>query len=239
METKTSWQTSLWHSENMSDCRFGTSEQIMKQEDFITCSKRRRLNAGVIGEHTCLLGDGCRHDIRRNTEECTTTRNSQTYVLSINGKRKHFPNKFISPRGYSCLLPSFHWLDNEDHHKRQEQWNTSDTLTWLNDLDFADDLALLSRNHFQVQEKKLARNGSQFNLIRSTWRRQNWIWWRPTPLSNCQSQLVGGITGLLYCQGRQTSLCLLGHSLPGWWGQSWIASILFRFDESWGLCGLM
>ena len=57
-----------------------------------------------------------------------------------------------------CLLSPFpplaagHRLDNdEDHRKNGMQWTPWSTLE---DLDFADDLALLSHSHQQIQEKQ-------------------------------------------------------------------------------------
>jgi hypothetical protein len=68
------------------------------------------------------------------------------------------------------------------------QWTL---LTQLDDLDFADDLALLSHNHKQMQDKttRLATtstgSGLKINLKKTELMKIN-----TTPLTNLQSQLV-------------------------------------------------
>jgi predicted DNA-binding protein (MmcQ/YjbR family) len=41
-------------------------------------------------------------------------------------------------------------LDNEESHRWQKKWYS---INQLDDLDFADDIALLSHSHQQLQEK--------------------------------------------------------------------------------------
>ena len=50
-------------------------------------------------------------------------------------------------------VPGGHRLDNENDHKKQKKWNPVDRWSQLDDLDFADDLALLSHSYEQMQEK--------------------------------------------------------------------------------------
>ena len=46
-----------------------------------------------------------------------------------------------------------YWLDNEDHNGRFQDGIQWTLLSQLHDLDFADNLALLSHNHRQTQDK--------------------------------------------------------------------------------------
>ena len=51
-------------------------------------------------------------------------------------------------------LPSGRRLDYKDIHKAETKWNPVDTIkAQLEDLDFAEDVALLSHSHQQMQEK--------------------------------------------------------------------------------------
>ena len=50
-------------------------------------------------------------------------------------------------------VPGRHRLDNENDHTKNKNWNPVDPLEPAGRLDFADDLALLSPSHEQMQEK--------------------------------------------------------------------------------------
>ena len=63
-------------------------------------------------------------------------------------------------------LPSCQRLDYENMHKAEKKWNPVDSKTQLEDLDFADDLVLLSHSHYRMREKtsELAAISSQVCL---------------------------------------------------------------------------
>nr|KAG5689406.1 hypothetical protein BaRGS_017924 [Batillaria attramentaria] len=70
-------------------------------------------------------------------------------VRKLGGEDRSPPGMPVVP----VPLPPGHRLDHEDHHNRQENGIQWTLWTQLDDLDFADDLALLSHSHNQMQDK--------------------------------------------------------------------------------------
>ena len=54
---------------------------------------------------------------------------------------------------FTVHVPGVHRLDNENDHKNRRNGIQWTLWSQLDDLDFADDLALLSHSHEQMQEK--------------------------------------------------------------------------------------
>nr|KAG5685953.1 hypothetical protein BaRGS_029448 [Batillaria attramentaria] len=70
-------------------------------------------------------------------------------VRKLRGEDRSPPGMPVVP----VPLPPGHRLDHEDHYSRQENGIQWTLWTQLDDLDFADDLALLSHSHSQMQDK--------------------------------------------------------------------------------------
>ena len=98
-----------------------------------------------------------------------------------------------------CLLSPFLFLLVIDWIMKTTTTGRNNGIQWtlwtqLGDLNFADDLALLSHNHSQMQGKRLPwRPHQQGQGSRSTERRLNW--WRWTQLPTHHSQIVESPSG--------------------------------------------